>query len=230
MDYILKGSWERFIDVENKEVSIDAAEYIALLESVKELSKKGYFGSGIDFYNTKYNFAATIDFDVQAAFYALDSGAGRAYSLPIADKLRNVSIKANGCLTLNSASENKDLAWEFIRFLLSEEIQSLPSVHGLAINRKGFEASVDRYYSFYGDEAKGNGLVKKEDYRNLLEGWMEQINHCNTLDSKILDLIEQENGKYFSGEQTVEETYHQIHAHQYSVKYAAFFRGGAGNQ
>ena len=35
---------------------------------------------------------------------------------------------------------------------------------------------------------------------------MEQINGCDTLDSTIMDLIDEENSKYFSGQQVAEDT------------------------
>jgi hypothetical protein len=35
---------------------------------------------------------------------------------------------------------------------------------------------------------------------------MEQINGCDTLDGAIMDLVDEENSKYFSGQQTAEDT------------------------
>lgn len=203
-DYLIKDDFSEFIDVENKEVNINSDTYINLIEGVKELSESNAFGSDIDFYNTEYYYAATCDYDVQAAFYELDTQAGMEYSMPLADKEGNVAINANVCLALNSASDNKDLTWEFIKYLLSEEVQSQPSVHGLAVNRKGFETAVDRYYNYYTDG--GNNTVDKAEYRDLLKSWMEQINDCDTVDSALWTLIEEENTMFFEGEQTAEDT------------------------
>lgn len=203
-DYLIKDDFSEFIDVENKEVNINSDTYINLIEGVKELSESNAFGSDIDFYNTEYYYAATCDYDVQAAFYELDTQAGMEYSMPLADKEGNVAINANACLALNSASDNKDLTWEFIKYLLSEEVQSQPSVHGLAVNRKGFKTAVDRYYNYYTDG--GNNTVDKAEYRDLLKSWMEQINDCDTVDSALWTLIEEENTMFFEGEQTAEDT------------------------
>ena len=141
---------------------------------------------------------------MQAAFYELDTSAGASYGMPMADKDGNVAINANGCLALNSASDNKDLAWEFMKYLLSDEVQSLPSLHGLAVNKTGFDAIAERYYSFYSEGSQAT--VDKEEYAELLENWMEQINDCDTVDSAIWTLIEEENNKFFEGKQTAEET------------------------
>ena len=35
---------------------------------------------------------------------------------------------------------------------------------------------------------------------------MEQINGCDTLDGAVMELVDEENRKYFSGQQTAEDT------------------------
>lgn len=203
-NYMIRDVFSELIDMENKEVNIHSDTYTNIIKEAKELSKGNAFGRGIDYYHSEYYYAAVCDYDVQAAFYELDTQAGISHSRPLADKEGNVAINANACLALNSASENQDLAWEFIKYLLSDEVQSLPSVHGLAVNKRGFEAAVTRYYKFYADG--GNGAVEKEAYEELLESWMEQINACDTVDAALWALIEEENSKFFEGVQTAEET------------------------
>lgn len=203
-DYLIEDKLSDFIDVEKKSVNLDSDAYITLLKEVKELSDNHAFDADVDFYNTEYYYAATCDYDVQAAFYELDEQSGLSYSMPIADSEGKVAVNANYCMALNSASQNKDLAWEFMKYLLSEEVQTLPSVHGLAINKKGFDAAVERYYNFYAES--NSGSVDKEEYGKLLQDWMEQINDCDTVDSAIWTLIEEENGKFFEGKQTAEDT------------------------
>ena len=204
-NYLVEDMFSDFVDVENKTVNIKTEAYINLLNQVKELSENDAFGSDrMDFYNTEYFFAATCDYDVQAAFYELDTSAGVSYGMPMANQDGNVAINANGCLALNSASANKNLAWEFMKYLLSDEVQSLPSLHGLAVNKSAFDTVAERYYSFYSEGSQAT--VDKEEYVELLESWMEQINDCDTVDSAIWTLIEEENNKFFEGKQTAEET------------------------
>lgn len=200
---LIQDSLEKFIDVEEKKVNLDSAEYIDLLNSVKELSDNNLFGSGISFYNEDYYFAVSKDYDVQAAYYCLDKDSDQTYCMPLGDAEGNVAINANYCIALNSVSSHKELAWEFIKYLLSEEVQTLPSLHGLAVNRQGFEASVARYYTFYENNNSG---VDEAEYGALLESWMEQINSCDLVDAVIWDLFNAENEKFFSGTQTAEQT------------------------
>lgn len=204
--YLIKDSIGQFIDGETKMVSLDTPEYIALLESVKALSENGYFGSDIDFYNMEYYFAAECDYDVQAAYYSMDTKSGANYCMPLTDAEGRTLMKSNSCVAINSASSNKDLAWEFIRYLLSDEVQTFPSFHGPTVSRKGMEAVAERYYAFYKEGNDGAGFGSEAEYKAILESWMEQINGCDTLDSTIMDLIDEENSKYFSGQQAAEDT------------------------
>lgn len=205
-NYRIKDELGRFIDPVNKKANLDAPEYIELLESVKALSENGYFGSDIDYYNTEYYFAATCDYDVQAAFFSMDSMSGTQYCSPMADAEGRIPIKSNSCVALNSSSENKDLAWEFIRYLLSEKVQTLPSIHGPAVNRKGLEAVAKRYYNFYKEGGGTNVQGGEDQYLSILENWMEQINSCDTVDFAIMTMIDEENAKYFAGRQTAQDT------------------------
>lgn len=204
--YLIKDSIGQFIDGGTKKVSLDTPEYIALLESVKALSENGYFDSGIDFYNMEYYFAAECDYDVQAAYYSMDTKSGANYCMPLADAEGGILMKSNSCVAINSASASKDLAWEFIRYLLSDEVQTLPSLHGPTVSRKGLEAVAERYYAFYKEGNGGAGLGSEAEYKAILESWMGQINGCDTLDGAIMDLVDEENNKYFSGQQTAEDT------------------------
>lgn len=205
-DYLIRDSIGQFVDVDRKKVSLDTQEYIALLESVTALAESGYFDAGLDFYHTKYYFAATCDYDVQAAYYSMDTGSGPIWCEPLADAEGRVFIKSNSCMALNSASADKALAWEFIRYLLSDEMQTLPSLHGPAVSRRGLEAVAERQYAFYKEGNGGAGFGSEEEYQGILESWMLRINGCDTLDSAIMTLIEEENNKYFTGQQTAQET------------------------
>lgn len=204
--YLIKDSIGQFIDGSTKKVSLDSPEYIALLESVKALSENGYFGSYVDFYNMEYYFAAECDYDVQAAYYSMDTKSGTNHCMPLTDAEGRTLMKSNSCVAINSASDSKDLAWEFIRYLLSDEVQMFPSFHGPTVSRKGLEAVAERYYVFYKEGNGGAGFGSEAEYKAILESWMEQINGCDTLDGAVMDLVDEENSKYFSGQQTAEDT------------------------
>lgn len=133
------------------------------------------------------------------ALCAAEQGSGELYVVPYKVRFETIAL-----------STVKAVAWEFLRYLLSDEVQSLPSLHGLSANRKGMEAAVERYYSFYINGNGGTGYDSAAMYSDLLVNWMEQINDCDTLDTAVMTLIEEENKKYFAGQQSAEDTARRI--------------------
>lgn len=205
-NYIVKDNLKEFVDIEHRQAGIDMERYTALLNQTKELADRGYFAAenSIDFYNMEYYFAFNADSPVQTAFYSLCSSQSYCYPLPLCDAAGNVYTNSNSSLGVNSASKNKELAWEFVKFLLSDEMQSAPSSYGLGVNKKGFEAFAERQLKLYNSTNKEN--VGKAAYKNLLEKWVMQINAYDTSDPVINDFFWEENVKFFEGKQSAKET------------------------
>lgn len=206
--YLIKDRLNEFLDIKNRKVNINTSEYTELLNSIREMEENGYFDiENIDFYNTntEYHIAGVVDYDKQAAFLAVCNKEEKTYSaMPIVDNEGNIMLNSNYCLMLNSSSKNKSLAWEFMKYLLSEQMQSMPSLHGVPINRKGFEKAAKRDYDKGKEENPKAGSL--ENYQNLLKKWMGEINACDILDPSIINLLEEENERFFEGEQNAEET------------------------
>lgn len=206
MQSLIFEYWDTLIDEKGKKANVNTSQYIGWLKETKELEEKGYFNpSGLDFYNTRYYFAMNEDFDVQAAFYNLyeDSDGGTCMGMPAADEKGNVFTSAGQCLAINSASKNKALAWEFIRYVLSAEAQSLPSLFNPAVNKESFPAWAQKSLKVYTDGTKSN--VSAEDYQALMEKWIKCINKCNLKDMAIAEYFEEENMKFFEGKQSAQQ-------------------------
>lgn len=211
MQSLIYEYWDTLIDEKGKKANVNTSQYIGWLKETKELSDKGYFNpSGLDFYNTKYYFAMNDDFDQQAAFYNLydESGEGNCMGMPVADEKGNVFTSSGQCLSINSASRNKALAWEFIRYVLSTEVQSLPSLYGLTVNKESFPASAQKCLKVYTNGTKSP--MSGESYQALLEKWIKCINKCNLKDLAIVQYFEEENVKFFEGKQTAEQAAQNI--------------------
>lgn len=206
MQSLIYEYWDTLVDVKEKKANVNTSQYIGWLKETKELSDKGYFDpGGLDFYNTRYYFAMNEDFDQQAAFYNLyeEAGTGNCMGMPIADEKGNVFTSSGQCLAINSASQNKALAWEFIRYVLSTEVQSLPALYGLAVNKESFPASAQKSLKVYTDGTKSQ--ISVETYQALLEKWINCINKCNVKDLAIVQYFEEENVKFFEGKQSAEQ-------------------------
>lgn len=202
---LIKDDSDKFLDMQGKTSHFNTSEYTDLLEYVKNLKTEGYFApDDIDYYSTKVYIAGMVDYELQAALFDTCRKGNGTYSYPLADRKNNINLNPNSCLMINSGSEHKELAWEFVKYLLSEESQGLPSMWGLPVNKKSFNKVTERIYKNRKKAFPEAGELK--EYQNSLDRWMEQVNSCDVMDQALISLVEEENEKYFNGEQSAEET------------------------
>ena len=202
---VFNDNYNEFIDIENKKVNINTKQFIELLKMIEDLENQGYFDTNKSLdYNMEYHFALDSDSDTQAVYYSLLPDTNRCYSMPLSDANGNIATSSYLRFGINSASKNKELAWEFLKFMLSDEVQTLPSSSNLSVNKKGFEISVDEQLKYYNDGNKTN--VDKATFKNLLDGWVMQINTYKPKDPTIEIFLSEEIRRFSDKEQSAEET------------------------
>lgn len=104
---------------------------------------------------------------------------------------------------INSASEQKELAWEFLKFLASDEIQTLPSFPWAGVNRNGLAARI-------AGSMKADGVYDSEEeiqaVTELIESWILEINAYRTEDAELINLTEGELNLFLEGKTSALET------------------------
>lgn len=101
---------------------------------------------------------------------------------------------------INSASQNKDAAWEFLKFLVSEEIQTLPSLPWAGVNKKGLQARVN------GNIGTECTEEQKQAVFELVESWIMEINAYRQEDTDLITLTEGVLAQFRDGTLSAEET------------------------
>ncbi|MGI5999346.1 MAG: extracellular solute-binding protein [Lutispora sp.] len=214
--YIIYGDIDYYIDKENKLASFDRQEFIRALELMKhmvdakllhpdldlkkiirsdgELSPEDILFIPIMFTNYKqiYEYGLYYDsFHIIPVIRRLSTG------------IREVSVQN---IAINSNSLYKEEAWEFIKLLLSEEVQyKLSGSNYLPVNIKADKKSL-------ADMFNDVNLIPTEWYRPTekdighLKGYMAKINKISSYDQELDKLIWNEVEKYMKNEKSVEET------------------------
>ncbi len=126
-------------------------------------------------------------------------------------------------MAISSKCANKEIAWEFISSLLSEEVQADSSLRGFPIRKSGLAKQMERVMeATYYTDSKGNkkeqsqGLVGSGDFvidmyaatPEDVEAVMKIIESATKLrsfDDQISKIIAEESGLFFSGSKTAEE-------------------------
>ncbi len=116
-----------------------------------------------------------------------------------------------GPVCINNASEKKEGAWEFIRFLLSEERQSRmsgESFHGLPVSRKAiadkFEANFEKEARHY-EEIQVEIPLKKERYLEMVEACLKGSKPQQLgIDYDAWKIVSEEVEAYYSGQKSLD--------------------------
>ena len=177
-----------FVNEKNKTQKLDSPEMIKLLEQCKEWGEQGFCWKTNSMENN-----ALITYVTHGAKDGLLPLVSLGSSLPVNDKYyyaypSDCEGKNAGChissfyVNINAASKAKGTAWKFVKFLLSEEMQSyFLEFDDFAVNRNVMEKEIEQRltnteqsegiadFGISLDEAK-KYLNEVFDSMNLVEG------------------------------------------------------------
>lgn len=108
---------------------------------------------------------------------------------------------------INSKSEHKELAWEFLRFLISEEVQSLPSCPYAGVNKAGLHTRVTGSLENWSSELTEEDRNKAAE---LVDDWVSQITAYRAEDTDLIQISEGIHQSYVFGEISEDEAVAQL--------------------
>jgi ABC-type glycerol-3-phosphate transport system substrate-binding protein len=227
LNYIVfLGDFSKFVDQDKKTASFDSPDFMGMLEFVKSFGDNNLTSKG----NPKATMADTIEAAYRGAVVFMpqpmqgyiDYGIAKAMfkgkvsvlSYPSSNASVSGAFNANETYGIASYSKYKDAAWEFIKTLISEEIQSNMQMGGFAINKAAQKKMADQAI----DET-ANGRVKvgmgskefniekitQEDV-NYIDSMIPKLNKYFSIDNEVVNIVMDETKAYFSGDKSVEET------------------------
>lgn len=220
LKYVMGSSYDKFIDMENRKADFNNAEFQAMLNFCKELideklvdirteevmTNRGNTLFSISNVNMPTNFLMFP----QMRF----NGSGKLYQLPDNSGLNGIPFSSDLMLSINNNSKNQKEAWEFIKFLLSGEMQTAVELMGFPVHKEATEESVRQL-----NEKLGSGKVKMamggpegqvelkpvsdEDITAMVKA-LENVNRYDGADREILSIILEEANSFFKGQKPVE--------------------------
>jgi multiple sugar transport system substrate-binding protein len=236
----LNESYMSFVDLENKTADFTDGLFAQMLESIKEYAENGYIASGAVsggndaeaimqrraqqsedrfYYKLKNNFTLVQHFNRESGRRFMMAG-GMGVGIEDDDEIAGVQKLIDGSVPftysqaygINENSANKRTAWEFLKFLLSDEMQTSANLSPLSLPINNFaraqkaEAMVSgAYFGMGDDELDETQRVILENYTNVIESFSDQINVFVIRDSIVDDMIASEVGYFFDGTKTADE-------------------------
>ncbi|MFF2889138.1 ABC transporter substrate-binding protein [Paenibacillus sp. NPDC057967] len=213
--------YSQLVDANNKKAHFDSEDSRRLILKVKEMFDKGLTWTGISDSGdmgdiqkrieltifTRHFFMSPADFATSDTLYRQPSLDGNNDELSFGSSLN---------LGLNASSANKQEAWDFLKFLVSEEMQQSPARMGLPINKLVYNEMFDGMV----DEVKKSGSVTTPHGERQVTMTAEQLESLRSLgekanqkssgDPKILDIFRTEIQPYFVGQKSLESALSSI--------------------
>nr|WP_285891187.1 extracellular solute-binding protein [Paenibacillus pasadenensis] len=203
---------DQFMNLNEKKASFDSAEFIGLLNEIKsyydnkifvepDMNGKTGMGKAIKMGEKMNSKEAFINLKL-TSFGSLSFGETwfakpQIFAPPTEQNSKGNSFTAGMLLAMNEKSKNKDQAWDFLQFLLSDEMQSEPDLFGLPVNKKTAEAQISGL-------AEGENKLSPE-YLEKAKEIMPQLTRFGGMEPKINDIVMEETALFFKGEKSAED-------------------------
>lgn len=243
-------NYSKFIDIENRKADFTNGEFISLLENFNIYNEKGYVkdsmpkniietGESIPkinleqndeqfFYKNKMQMGILGDVYKNENINYITTFGSNSTNDEVFGILSNdkgeVSSSYSQAYAINSSSKNKKLAWEFIKFLASEEMQMSANLFSRPINKSAFDKKAKEEITGEFYEKMNSDAIKTEADRALTEDETKAYDKYLTLlnelsnaininfiqDTIVNDIVFNEVTNYFDGKKSAKEVASQV--------------------
>lgn len=198
--------------INGRTASFDSAFFMELLKQVKSLyDDKVIKAEYVDFKDSNFAYSMITSPSDYLARLKLYYENGKVYQKPHSSEQKSgISFDVVNQIAMNSNSKVKGEAWNFMKFLMSEEMQSYPQQAGFSIN-KSVNDKVINELAEKGklDDPKGGGVpIAEKD----LDAIRDMVNKAslrdvgyNNSNNKIQTIISEEVNAFFSGQKSAED-------------------------
>jgi len=228
LEVLLQGSYGRFVDIKGKKAFFDSEEFVKMLEMANKFGSETPEYENQDPLESLFEAAqrgtvifcpqSISDFMMLSTMKVLYGSGLDIVNLPGSDAGKTGgSFSCGEIYSINSNSKNKEKAWEFIKILLSEEIQGMDELSGFSVSKTALKARADRNNTLLssdgiwisvgvsgGEPVTPKALTGQEVAR--VEEYVENLSSYSHIDRKVMEIIQTETKGYFNGKKNAEET------------------------
>lgn len=199
-DILFRSRYGSFVKEDTRECDFTSGEFVELIKQIKEAAdEKLIFRAGEDV--TRYKGWEDLYFIIQSsydsnylAYYKNPKGENNVYAIPYLDK-PGIGSDIFMEYGINSNSKSKGAAWKFIKFIISEEMQTSPEFFPFPINKAAMQKKIERERV---PEA-GTELTAGDSVFSRLTVYPKK-------NWQVLKIVQEETEKFFDGQRSAEDT------------------------
>lgn len=198
---IFRQNYSHFINEGKKTANFNSDEFINLLKQCKSLADKNLLAESSGEIPEEAGKQALFKYCDISTITSLTSSQTNLYRLPSDDKGSYPFVAT--MLAINNASPNKAAAWEFLKFVISQEMQASLSI-GLPVNKSAFnEKCANESQQFCQDDSiktPTNERIKlMQKYASFNESMVNDLKICLYTDDQIMKMVKTEAHSFFLG-------------------------------
>jgi len=197
----LIGNWgTSFIDLGAGQSSFESDEFEALLKTYKSLQGSVTSGSSDD--SAIMTFDEIYGFSLLSYSIQRSKGALKAYPVPSGNGGTGGSARPNLAVAVNKNCSDKKAAYEYIKYLLLEDVQlMIPDITlaGFPVNKKAYEQTKERFLEEEATSKELRELVLQVD--KIVSG----AERYEILDDTMFGIIQANADNYFSNAKSAAE-------------------------
>ena len=227
--YLFRYEYTKYVDLDNLTANFEDGSFVQLINNIKQQLENGYFIPNFnstedrkrDFVESQrlYYYKFNTDLVLMDIFSPNRNEAHeKTFPIPDADEIAGLWVNSEGNASLlyyqaygmNANSPNKELAWEFLNFLIGEEMQQSLTLLGFPVNNAAF---IERTKEKFSTETADNGRLKVvgekninayNDYMEYLNGFIDELNFYPVTDKIIHEMVTDEVDLFFEGVKSAE--------------------------
>ncbi|KIL40143.1 hypothetical protein SD70_15860 [Gordoniibacillus kamchatkensis] len=219
--FMLNSSFAKFVDTGAKKAKFGSPEFTGLLKLAKSMYDDKLIAPqsadpSATMFQNKGNINMYSDMIINPqVFY---DGKADYYNVPSENGTEGTSVTSGLPLAINSKSANKQAAWQFVKFLLSEEMQSTMELMGFAVNKQAGKANESALKQLGQPNASGKSMKFMINGKEItpkpatdqdierIEQALAGIKSYAESDPKITKIVAEETVPFFQGQKSAEET------------------------
>ncbi|HDR7437150.1 TPA: carbohydrate ABC transporter substrate-binding protein [Bacillus anthracis] len=207
LQFLVQDHYSELVDKASGQAKFQSDLFVQMLEDVKKMYEQKIVTADSVTLGEAYFVPAPI-MSVEEYFsfgYSLGITESKMYQKPhIAGQKKGVAFTPYTTVGINTKSPVKKEAWNFLKFLMSDEVQS--KGNGFPINKAVYEQQIKTLKEKGGIEGPDGSMINvtNDDIQGL-EKMAAEISVQSPQSTKIESIIAEESKSYFSGQKSAKD-------------------------
>lgn len=215
LGYVVESVYEKLVTKDGSRLVFDEETFGSYMEQVKQLYDSGAASADSIGITNQILLPMSMAEPMELATLPSALGAGGEVLYPPGTgEDKGYPFASSLAFALNDRSEVKQAAWEFIKFLLDEKMQSSPSLSGFPVHQAAVKARLEQFAKLQkeggatmmiqGKDGAARSLTITDEQIESVLQLLPSVGSYELSDRQVIGMIKADSAAYFSGNKSAE--------------------------